>query len=84
MAKNPKVPSFKGLAKSSLKKLTAGKTKRMNLPDITTFTGPRTTSMAEAEGRLKIAAKSKAKKASLKKAVSKKKKTAVPFLNLKK
>ena len=81
MAK-PKVPTFKAIVQSKIKSVTTPKAKSMDLPNLTKFLGARTTAQSAAEGRLKIAAKSKVKKAAIKKAVAKKKKKSGGFLNL--
>lgn len=86
MPTKSKIPSklkkFKDINKSSLAKIKNVKTKsKMDYPNLQQFTGPRTTASSQAEGRLKVAAKSKYKttlKASIKKAKANK-----GFLNMK-
>lgn len=84
MASLPKVASVKApKISASLTKLAKFKpTTKMNF-NPSQFLGAKSTAQSAAEGRLKIAASSKykAKRASLKKSVAKKKK-AVPIINM--
>lgn len=81
-AKTPKkIKQFKEIAKSSLAKIKSAKKPKMDYPNIQQFTGPRTTASSQAEGRLKVAAKSKYK-ATIKASIKKAKKKA-GYLNMK-
>lgn len=70
-------------AAPKLKSLKSPKKMNLNLPNISSFLGPRTTASSAAEGRLKVAASSKYK-SKLKSLISKSKKKKskpTPYLN---